>query len=81
MDWLEEKGIAENTLVLVVSDHGEMVGEHGKGGKKSYFRNSMQVPMIVRYPEGSSGGRVAAPLPKTHIVRQIDKLDPSRTEG
>ena len=53
---LEEQGLLENTIVIVTSDHGDMVGEHGLWFKRSYYEWSARVPLIVswpgRYPEG-----------------------------
>jgi arylsulfatase A-like enzyme len=62
LDWLDARDIADDTLILMVSDHGEMAGEHGLYGKKTFYRNSMQVPMIVRYPRAFSSGRVVDAL-------------------
>lgn len=50
MNWIDTKGLTDNTLIIVVSDHGDLAGEHGRYSKKTYYRSSMQVPMIVRYP-------------------------------
>jgi arylsulfatase A-like enzyme len=60
LDWLDAQGLADNTFVLLVSDHGEMAGEHGHYGKKMAFLNSMHVPMLVRYPDRVAAGRVVA---------------------
>ena len=49
LDWLDQKNLAENTLVIFLSDHGEMAGEHGLYAKKTYYRSSMQVPVLIRY--------------------------------
>lgn len=53
---LEAQGLAENTIIIVTSDHGDMVGEHGLWFKRSYYEWSARVPFIVvapgRYPEG-----------------------------
>lgn len=62
LDWLDRKNLSENTLVIFVSDHGEMAGEHGLYDKKTYYRSSMQVPLIVRYPACFKGGRVLSNL-------------------
>ncbi|MEO8294436.1 MAG: sulfatase [Gemmatimonadota bacterium] len=46
-DELERRGQMENTLVVVVSDHGEEFGEHGlMGHGNSLYRPSLQVPLI-----------------------------------
>ncbi len=45
-------GIAENTMVIFLSDHGDMLGQHGFfcGIKSQAYRAAMQVPLIIRYP-------------------------------
>ena len=52
MDRLDQLGIAENTVVIFLSDHGDMLGQHGSfcGIKNQGYRASMHVPLIVRYP-------------------------------
>ena len=62
MDWIDARGLKDNTLVIVVSDHGDMAGEHDRYSKKTYYRSSMQVPMIVRYPALSESSRVVEDL-------------------
>lgn len=62
LDWLDKTGLAEDTVVIFVSDHGDMAGEHGRYGKKTYYEGSMHVPMIVRYPREFPGGRVVSSL-------------------
>jgi arylsulfatase A-like enzyme len=60
--WLDAQELLDDTLVMVVSDHGDLLGEHGRYGKKTFYRNSMQVPMIVRYPRQFDGGTVVDSL-------------------
>jgi arylsulfatase A-like enzyme len=55
-DWLKEAGIEEDTLVIFVSDHGDLNGEHGLRYKSSFYDASMHVPLIIRYPQISEGG-------------------------
>lgn len=50
LDTLESTGLAENTLVIYTSDHGEMAGEHGCWWKSNYYEGSAGVPMIARWP-------------------------------
>jgi arylsulfatase A-like enzyme len=57
LSWLDETGVAQNTIVYFVSDHGEMAREHGRGGKKVYHEASMRVPLIVRWPAKLEPGR------------------------
>ena len=62
LDWLDEAGIADNTIVVLVSDHGDMAGEHGRFGKSVHNDASMRVPLIVRWPKGLAGGRTATQI-------------------
>lgn len=47
---LAETGQAENTLVVFTSDHGEMMGSHGRMGKGVAYDESFRIPMILRLP-------------------------------
>ena len=62
LDWLDKRGLADDTLVILLSDHGEMAGEHGMSGKKNPYDNSMRVPLIVRYPRRFSAGHVTSSM-------------------
>ncbi len=46
---LDELKLAENTLVVFVSDHGEMLGAHGMRGKFCFYEESVRVPFLIRY--------------------------------
>jgi arylsulfatase A-like enzyme len=65
---LEERGMMQNTLLVVTADHGEEFFEHGrKGHNKSLFEEVLRVPLIVHWP-----GRVAAGRVETTQVQIID---------
>lgn len=53
---VENRGELENTLIVFVSDHGELLGDHGSWYKQSPYEGSVHVPMIVAGP-GIPGGR------------------------
>ena len=57
MGELERLGLAENTLVVLTSDHGEMLGEHGMWFKRTYFDPSTRVPLVFRGPGVTRGQR------------------------
>jgi arylsulfatase A-like enzyme len=46
---LETAGLAEDTIVIFTSDHGEMMGSHGRMGKSVWYEESMVVPFIIRW--------------------------------
>ncbi len=47
---VNENGLADNTLVIYASDHGEMAGAHGCWWKSCYYEGSAGVPLIMRQP-------------------------------
>jgi choline-sulfatase len=49
---LERLGLADNTVILVTSDHGEMMGEHGMWFKRTYFEPSTRIPLVFAGPDG-----------------------------
>jgi arylsulfatase len=52
LDALEKSGQADNTIVIFMSDHGEMLGDHGIYLKGPYFYDCLtRVPLIVRWPK------------------------------
>ncbi len=52
LNGLDRLGIADSTMVVFLSDHGDMFGQHGFycGIKNQAYRAAMQVPLIIRYP-------------------------------
>ena len=47
---LRENGLADNTLVVYSSDHGDLVGEHDLWMKRTFYEESVKVPAILSYP-------------------------------
>jgi len=59
---LDRTGLAENTVVLFTSDHGEMLGDHGLGHKSVPYEPSVHVPLLLRWPGRTEAGRVRGDL-------------------
>ncbi len=63
---LNQNGLADNTLILYSSDHGEQVGEHGLWWKQTFYEDSVKVPAIMSWPghlpEGTRCDRVVSSL-------------------
>jgi choline-sulfatase len=49
--------IAENTVIIYSSDHGENMGEHGMWWKNNMFEQSSRVPLIISWPKRWAGGQ------------------------
>ncbi len=58
LDKLDEYGIADNTMVIFVSDHGEMLGDHGMHSKNIFYEGSVHVPFLIRFPGRIKAGTV-----------------------
>jgi arylsulfatase A-like enzyme len=62
---LEQLGLANNTIVVFTSDHGDMMGAHGLYGKQVSFEESVRVPYLVRLP--GQNRTVSISQPVSHI--------------
>jgi arylsulfatase A-like enzyme len=70
LDRLEALGLADNTLLVLVSDHGVLLGERGWVGKRysEMHRELTHVPLIMRHPSGRGKGRASNYLASTHDI-------------
>jgi arylsulfatase A-like enzyme len=65
LDAVEARGDSDRTLVVFASDHGEMLGDHGRWRKKLFYEASVGVPLIAAGPD-VAGGRVCDALVSLH---------------
>ncbi len=70
LDKMEELGLLENTLLLLIADHGVAHGEHGYAGKPSYvlWPEVTDIPFLIRHPEGKGAGETSDYYASTHDV-------------
>jgi len=61
-------GVADDTVVVVLADHGDMLGERGLWYKMNFFEDSARIPMIVHSPKRFAPGRVAAPVSLVDVL-------------
>ena len=59
LDFLEEEGIAEDTVLIYTSDNGKFVGDHFMYDKRLMHDESIRVPLAIRYPRAIAGGSEA----------------------
>jgi arylsulfatase A-like enzyme len=66
MRFLDESGLAQNTIVVFTSDHGEMLASHGRYNKMVPYAEAVDIPLIVRWPghirAGSKSGALFTPM-------------------
>jgi arylsulfatase A-like enzyme len=66
LDYLDKNGLAENTVVMLSSDQGFYLGEHGWFDKRWIFEESLRTPFIVRWPgvtkPGSTSSKIVSPI-------------------
>ncbi len=62
LDYLDEAGLAENTVVIYSSDNGWYLGEHGWFDKRWMYEESLRVPLLVRWPGQVREGTIIEPI-------------------
>jgi arylsulfatase A-like enzyme len=82
---LKEQGRYENTIIVVVADHGEGLGDHGWWHHRILYQEQIQVPLIIRVP-GWPAGAVVDDLVRTTdiaptILELLDLEIPPGTDG
>jgi arylsulfatase len=85
LDALDELGLADNTIVVFTSDHGDMMGSHQLVAKTVMYQESVRVPLLVRLPGQASQRRVNGPVSQVDVVPTLLELMgedvPSHLEG
>ena len=75
--WLKQSQLYNNTAIVLLSDHGESLGEHGEKEHGFFVYNSTtHIPMIVKPPAGSGlrPGRVAGPVETVAVAPSLTRL-------
>lgn len=67
LNYLDENGLAENTIVIYSSDQGFYLGEHGWYDKRWMFEESLKMPFLIRWP-----GVVKAGTSPEELIQNID---------
>ena len=67
LDYLKENNLEENTIIVVTSDQGFYLGDHGFFDKRFIYEESLRMPFMVKYPERIKAGSV-----NQDIITNID---------
>lgn len=62
LDYLQDSGLAENTIVIYTSDQGFYLGEHGWFDKRWMYEESFRMPFMISYPKRIEPGTVNSNL-------------------
>jgi choline-sulfatase len=74
MQALRAGGLAEDTIVILLSDHGEMLGERGLWYKMSFFEGAARVPLVIASPGRFAPGRVGASVSLVDLLPTLVDL-------
>lgn len=69
LEFLDDSGLADNTLLVLTADHGELAGSHGKYRKGEPEEESLNIPLLMRLP-----GRIAAGTRPETLFSSIDLM-------
>ena len=79
---LRESSVADNTIVIYTSDHGENKGDHGMWWKNNMYEHSSRVPLIVHWPERFKGGqRRSGVCSLLDVVKTVAEISGGSTPG
>ncbi|MEM6260018.1 MAG: sulfatase [Planctomycetota bacterium] len=62
LEFLDEEGLTENTIVIYTSDQGYWLGQHGMYDKRLILEPSIRMPFLIRYPQAIKPGSVCSSL-------------------
>ncbi|MBL8859910.1 MAG: sulfatase-like hydrolase/transferase [Planctomycetes bacterium] len=64
---LKDRGVLDDTIVIVMSDHGESLGEGGLWEHNHMVQTNLRIPLVVRWPKGLPAG--------TRVQALVDEID------
>lgn len=67
IDAIDRQGLTAQTLIVFMSDHGELLGDHYAWGKRSFYEGSARVPFLMSWP-----GQLPAGKTRDHFVSGCD---------
>ena len=67
LDYLDESGLSDNTIVIYTSDQGFYLGEHGWFDKRFIYDESFKTPLLIRWPN-----KIKAGITNDEMVQNLD---------
>ncbi|WP_024302642.1 choline-sulfatase [Pseudogulbenkiania sp. MAI-1] len=74
LDALQQSGQSDDTVILLLADHGDMLGERGLWYKMNFFEGAARVPLIVSAPSRFAAGRVGTSVSLADILPTLVDL-------
>lgn len=74
MTSLSELGFSDDTMTLLVADHGDMLGEHGLWYKMNFFEGAARIPLIVHFPNTLAPHRVPNPVSLVDVLPTLAEI-------
>ena len=68
LDALEAAGVADDTIIVFTSDHGDMMGSHQMLAKTVMFEESVRIPLLIRLPGQTAAARISKPVSQIDLV-------------
>lgn len=62
LDYLDDRGLAEDTVIIYTSDQGFFLGDHGWYDKRFMYEESLRMPFLIRYPREIAAGSVCSAM-------------------
>lgn len=72
--WLDDTNQADNTILIVMADHGDMLGDQGFWGKDNILSSAHHIPLIIRTPQAKSSYTVETMVSSVDVVPTILEL-------
>lgn len=69
LTFLKEQDLADNTIIVLSADHGDLMGSHGMMAKHVWYEESIRIPFLIRWPE-----KIRPARDKETLVNSVDVM-------
>ncbi len=71
IDFLKANGLFDNTIIVFTSDHGEMLGSHGRMTKSMWYEESLGIPCLISYKNRVTSAVISNPFSTVDMTPTI----------